>query len=75
MHSPSDAVVPHEDGGNDELQLSRDVDQLLMEYGEDADNVAASRADALFREGDMTSGARWLRIFRKIAMARRSRRY
>ena len=75
MHSPSDAVVPHEDGGNDELQLSRDVDQLLMEYGEDADKVAARRADALFRDGDITAGARWLKIFRKIAMAHRSRRY
>jgi len=75
MHSPSDAVVGREDDGSDELQLSRDVDQLLMEYGEGADNVADCRADALFREGDMTAGARWLKIFRKIAMGHRSGRY
>jgi len=71
MHSTSD--LGREDDGIDEHQLSTEVDQLLMEYGEDADTVAAHRADALFREGDITSGTRWLKIFRKIAMAHRHR--
>jgi len=75
MHSPSDAVDKREDDGSDEFHLLRDVDQLLVEYGEGADSVAAFRADALFREGNMSSGARWLKIFRKIAMAHRSRRH
>jgi len=73
MHSASDAAAGHEDGGNDDLLLSRDADRLMTEHGEEADYVAAHRADSLFRNGDIPGGARWLKIFRRIAMAHRRR--
>ena len=71
MHSASDSG--REDGGTDDLQLSRDADRLLTEHGQEADQVAAHQADSLFRNGDVQGGARWLKIFRRIAMAHRRR--
>lgn len=35
--------------------LLEDVKQLLMEFGDSADNVAARRADKLFRDGDFVA--------------------
>jgi hypothetical protein len=70
MHSVSDAAG-REDSGHDEHQLSRDADRLVTELGDDADHVAAQRADSLFRNGDSHGGTRWLKIFRRIAMAHR----
>ena len=64
-------VAGREDSGEDEHLLSRDADRLLTEHGEDADHIAARRADALLREGDVAGGARWLKVFRRIAMAHR----
>jgi hypothetical protein len=72
MHSVSDAAG-REDSGQDEHQLSRDADRLVTEHGEDADHVAAKRADSLFRDGDAVGGTRWLKIFRRIATAHRRR--
>jgi MEDS: MEthanogen/methylotroph, DcmR Sensory domain len=54
----------------DELSLLEEVKQLRMEFGDRADNVAALRADKLFRDGDFVAGSRWLKIFRMIAMTR-----
>ena len=49
--------------------LIEEVRQLKMEFGDRADNVAALRADKLFRDGDFVAGTRWLKIFRMMAMA------
>ena len=73
MHSACTSAAGREDGDSDELQLSREADRLLTEHGQEADQVAAHQADSLFRDGDMLGGARWLRIFRRIAMAHRRR--
>ncbi len=72
LHS-NDSAASREDGDNEDLHLSRDADRVITEHGEDAGHVAAHRADSLFRDGDMPGGARWLKIFRKIAMAHRRR--
>jgi hypothetical protein len=47
--------------------LSRDIAQIVRQHGEDADIVAAKRADLLFRTGDAIEGTRWATIFRTIA--------
>lgn len=72
MDSASD-ISGRDDSGHDDHQLSRDADRLLTEHGEDADHIAARRADTLFRDGDMQGGARWLKVFRRIAMTHRRR--
>jgi hypothetical protein len=71
MLSACDSAASHEDGGSDEFQLLKDADRLVTEHGQDADHVAAHRADSLFRDGDLHGGSRWLKIFRRIAMAHR----
>ena len=73
MQSMSDAAEGREYSSHDEHQVSTDADRLLTEHGEEADHVAARRADSLFREGDTTGGTRWLKIFRCIAMTHRRR--
>ena len=73
MHSMPDTAEGRDHSGQDEYQLARDADQLIIEHGEEADNVAARRADTLFRDGDLLGGVRWLKIFRRIAMAHRRR--
>ena len=73
MHHAFDSAASCEDGGHDEHQLLKDADRLLTEHGEEADHVAAHRADSLFRNGDTHGGTRWLKIFRRIAMAHRRR--
>jgi hypothetical protein len=70
MDAASDIAGP-DDTGRDDHELSRDADRLLTEHGEDADHVAARRADSLFRDGNMLGGTRWLKIFRRIAMTHR----
>jgi len=72
MDSASD-TAEWDDSGHDDHQLSRDADRLLTEHGDNADHIAARRADSLFREGDMQGGARWLKVFRRIAMTHRRR--
>ena len=47
--------------------VSNDVARTFREHGEDADIVAAKKADACFRAGDAIEGARWMKIFRTIA--------
>ena len=49
--------------------ISKAVKLLVDQQGSDADVVAARRADALFREGKVSEGDRWLEIFRSIAMS------
>ena len=70
LHS-HDSAASREDGDSEDLHLSRDADRVITEHGDDAGHVAAHRADSLFREGDILGGSRWLKIFRRIAMAHR----
>lgn len=55
------------DATDDTNDLLKDVYLLVSEHGEDADIVAAQRADSFFYAGDAISGTRWLNIFRMIA--------
>ena len=51
------------------IEISKAAQLLVDQHGRDADIVAARRADALLCEGNTTEGARWLAIFRRIAMS------
>jgi len=53
---------------NAETEISKAAKLLVDQHGRDADIVAAQRADALFCDGKTTEGARWLEIFRRLAM-------
>jgi hypothetical protein len=66
-----DSAASREDGESEDLHLSRDADQVVTEHGDEAGHVAAHRADSLFRNGDIVGGSRWLKIFRRIALAHR----
>ena len=70
MDTASD-IAGRDETGHDDYELSRDADRLLTEHGEDADRVAARKADTLFRDGDVLGGSRWLKVFRRIAMGHR----
>ena len=63
--TPMPAGGTHE--SSDEDSHSNDAALLLNEHGQNADVVAAFRADELFRRGDAAGGTRWLNIFRAIA--------
>ena len=63
-------IAGRDETGHDDRELSRDADRLLTEHGEDADHVAAVDPTS-FRDGDMLGGSRWLKVFRRIAMAHR----
>ena len=52
-----------------ETEISTEAKLLVEEHSTDADIVAAQRADALFCDGKTIEGARWLEIFRRIAMS------
>ena len=47
--------------------LSSEIAQIVRQHGEQADIVAAQRADLLFRTGNTIEGTRWVKIFRTIA--------
>jgi len=51
-----------------ETEISNAAKLLIDQHGSDAATVAAQRADALFCDGKTVEGARWLEIFRRIAM-------
>ena len=48
-------------------EIRKAVKLLVEQHGEDADLVAAQRADALLREGQLAEGTRWLEVFQQIA--------
>ena len=73
MHSAADTASGGEDSDPDEQLTMRDAQSLLREHGEEADTVAAHRADVHFQNGDAIGGTRWLKVFRRIAMAHRKR--
>jgi hypothetical protein len=73
VHSAIDSATGREDAGTDEQMMVREAQSLLNEHGEEADVVAARRADAHFRSGDAVAGTRWLKVFRRIALAHRGR--
>jgi hypothetical protein len=49
--------------------IAEEIERLVKKHGDDADTVAARRADELFCKGDAAGGKRWLAIFRKLAMS------
>jgi len=66
-HSVEAAAKRSEYNTQDDIEISKAAGLLIAQYGEEAGTIAARRADALFREGN-DEGARWLAVFRKIAM-------
>jgi len=61
------AAARSKDHIQDETEISIAAKLLVDQHGNNADIVAARRADALFRDGNTTEGARWLKIFHRIA--------
>lgn len=57
------------DGGADS-EIFKMAASLIAEYRDDADIVAARRADGLFRAGNEADATRWLNVFRTIAFSR-----
>ena len=55
-----------------DIEISKAVKRLVDQHGGDADIVAAKRADAFFRDGKTAEGSRWLEVFRRLAVQRRS---
>jgi hypothetical protein len=62
------AAKRSEHNTSNEREISKEAELLIAQHGEEAGTMAARRADALFREGNAGEGARWLAIFRKIAL-------
>jgi hypothetical protein len=60
--NPNEDHPAADEGGT----LDEQARQLLRRYGDDADIIAAQRADLQFGRGDTVGGARWLKIFRAI---------
>jgi hypothetical protein len=52
----------------DQPDISKEAGLLVAQHGEEAAAMAARRADAFFLEGNADEGARWLAVFRKIAL-------
>ena len=52
--------------GNPRLLL-REAEQLVAQFGETADLVAAQLADVFFQSGDSVAGSRWTAIFQIVA--------
>ena len=52
------------------VDIAKAARLLADQHGKDADTVAAKRADRCFRNGNTAEGARWLEIFRSLAMRR-----
>ncbi len=59
--NPQDTEIDERAGG--------DAEELVKMHGEDADIVAAHRADDLFCRGDKAGGMRWLKAFRLLALS------
>lgn len=51
----------------DEAEISSAAKSLVDQYGNEADIVAARRADVLLGDGNTAEGTKWLKIFRWIA--------
>jgi hypothetical protein len=63
-----DATRRSEFSIQNDTKIAKAAGLLIARHGEDAGAMAARRADALFNEGNRSEGARWVAIFRKIAM-------
>ncbi len=48
-------------------EIARAADLLMIEHGDEADLIAARRADHFFTIGDQSAGRRWAEIFRVLA--------
>jgi len=67
-HSVEAAAKRGEYNTQDDSEISKAAELLVAQHGEEAGSMAARQADVLFRQGNAGEGARWLAIFRKIAM-------
>src|SRR5689334_25404435 len=54
-------------GASPSKEIARDAGHLIIEHGNDADLIAARRADGFFRVGDEAAGRRWAEIFLFLA--------
>jgi hypothetical protein len=51
----------------DQAEIWKAAKLLMEQHGDDADVVAARRADTLLRNGQLAEGKRWLDVFQQIA--------
>ena len=64
------AAVGHgKHAGSAESDIANMIESILAQYKDEADIVAAKRADYLFRAGNVTEATQWLNVFRAIAMS------
>ena len=49
-----------------DLDIYRTASVLIREHGDEADRVAATRADSFLEAGDMASSAVWRRVLKAI---------
>lgn len=49
-----------------DLDIYRTASVLIREHGDEADLVAAQRADSFFEAGDVDGSATWRRVLRAI---------
>jgi hypothetical protein len=56
-----------------DLDIYRTASVLIREHGEEADLVAAQRADSFFEVGDIDGSAIWRRVLRAIMEIRREK--
>jgi hypothetical protein len=54
-------------GASPSKEIARDAGLLIIEHGNEADLIAARRADGFFRVGDQAAGRRWAEIFLFLA--------
>ena len=52
-----------------ESEISKRARSLITQHGDEADIIAARRADRLFRAGKAAEATQWLNVFRSIAMS------
>jgi len=58
-----------------DLDIYRTASVLIREHGDEADLVAAQRADSFLEAGDMAGSAVWRRVLKAINEIRREKRY
>jgi hypothetical protein len=54
---------------DDDGEVAAEAKLLLDKHGQQAESVAAHRADAAFQCGDSVRGNWWLKVFRRIAFS------
>ena len=70
---PASAAQGHSEHAQSENEISEMAESLIAQSGDDADIVAARRADELFQAGKVAEATQWLNVFRRVAMSRSTR--